>query len=137
MIAAGDFLEWAGVYGHRKGTPRGPVEAELAGGRDVLLEIDVQGAANVLRRAPRRPVLVFLRPPSAEELRRRLEGRRSDPPGDLEVRERASPGELAEAGWFDHVVTNDRVDRAARQIARIIEPGRGDSTVPGEDPEES
>ena len=74
LVAGGELLEWAPVVGHRSGTPARPVEEALAAGRDVVLEIDVQGARQVRERAPD-AVLIFLAPPSMEELERRLRSR--------------------------------------------------------------
>jgi len=121
LVEAGAFLEWAEIYGHhRSGTLRGPVEEHLAAGRDVILEIDVQGAATVRRTMPG-AVLVFLAPPSEEELARRLRARHTESEGDLARRLAAAEGELAEAAWFDHTVVNDDVDRAAAEVAAIID----------------
>src|SRR5213078_1118482 len=83
LIEEGAFLEWAEIYGrHRSGTPIGPVLVQLEQGKDVILEIDVQGAATVRDTMPR-AVLVFLMPPSAEELARRLRARHTESEADL------------------------------------------------------
>jgi guanylate kinase len=121
LIDEGAFLEWARLYGqHRSGTPREPVRRELAAGRDVLLEIDVQGAAEVRRRVPD-AVLVFLAPPSVDELGRRLRLRRTESEEDAARRLAAAASELEQADRFDHVVVNDEVDRAAAEVAGIID----------------
>jgi len=121
MVESGAFLEWAEIYGHhRSGTLRAPVEEQLSTGRDVVLEIDVQGAATVRERMPE-AVLVFLAPPSNEELARRLRARHTEGEEDLARRLAAAQGEMDEAGWFDHVVVNDDVDRAAAEVAAIID----------------
>jgi guanylate kinase len=119
MFADGELLEWVQVYGHRSGTPRAFVEAERAAGHDVLLEIDVNGARWVHKREPN-AVLIFLMPPSAEELERRLRARGTEDPDLLARRLDEAASELDEAGWFDHVVVNDDVERATAQVADII-----------------
>jgi guanylate kinase len=119
LAAEGAFLEWAEVFGHRYGTLEAPIREALARGRDVVLEIDVQGARAVRDRLPE-AVLIFLEPPSEEELARRLRSRRTEPERELARRLAGAREELAQRGWFDHVVVNDRVDRAAREVAAII-----------------
>jgi guanylate kinase len=113
------FLEWFEVYGDLKGTPRGPVEQHLAAGDDVLLEIDVQGALAVKERFPE-AVLVFVKPPSPDELRRRLLSRPSAASEDIDARLAAAAAEEAQAGAFDAVVVNDDVDTAVDQLAGIL-----------------
>jgi guanylate kinase len=121
LIEEGAFLEWAEIYGdHRSGTLLAPVAEALAQENDVILEIDVQGAAKVRKRIPD-SVLIFLAPPSNEELTRRLQRRRTETDQQLSRRLAAAQGELRQAGWFDHVVVNDDVDRAAGEVAAIIE----------------
>src|SRR5206468_4254429 len=83
LVADDAFLEWASMFGHRSGTLRGPVEEMQGAGRDVLLEIDVQGARQIRDRAPE-AVLVFIAPPSREELERRLRARGTEDPAELE-----------------------------------------------------
>jgi guanylate kinase len=113
------FLEWFEVYGDLKGTPRGPVEQHLAAGDDVVLEIDVQGALAVKERFPE-AVLVFVKPPSPDELRRRLLSRPSAASEDIDARLAAAAAEEAQAGAFDAVVVNDDVDTAVDQLAGIL-----------------
>jgi guanylate kinase len=115
----GGFLESFEVFGDLKGTPRAPVEERLAAGGDVLLEIDVQGALAVREVFPE-AVLVFVKPPSADELRRRLTTRAAGPAEDLEARLAAAAAEEAKAGEFDAVVVNDDVERAVDQVAGIL-----------------
>jgi guanylate kinase len=123
-VEEGAFLEWAEIYeDHRSGTLAGPVADELEAGRDVLLEIDVQGSDQVRRLVPD-AVLVFLKPPSMEELERRLRGRGVEAGGSLERRLAAARDEMDQARWFHHVVLNDEVDRAAAEVARIIDEER-------------
>lgn len=129
MIQTGGFLEWAQLYGgHRSGTPTAEVEAALAEGRDVLLEVDVQGARSVRGRVPD-AVLVFLRPPSEAELARRLRARGTEEGPALERRLAEARREIAESDWFDHEVVNDDVDAAVGEVLGIIDAGQeGEST---------
>jgi guanylate kinase len=119
LVEDGAFLEWAEVFGHRYGTLIGPIARDLEEGRDVVLEIDIQGARTVRERMPH-AVLIFLVPPSIEELVRRLRGRATESEADLARRMAAVADELAQAEWFDHVVVNDDVGRATSQVAAII-----------------
>jgi guanylate kinase len=115
----GDFLEWAVVHGNYYGTSCGVVERELLSGRDVILEIDVQGAASV-KRARVDSVSVFILPPSFEVLRARLSARQSENPKQLATRLRNSRGEVERYTEFDYVILNDDADRAAQQLASIV-----------------
>jgi guanylate kinase len=124
FIREGALLEWADLYGHhRSGTPRGPVEHAREAGRDVILEIDVQGARNIRRSEPD-AVLVFLAPPSPQELERRLRDRRTEGERAMARRLAAARDEMGQEAVFDHVVVNDDVDRAAREVAAIIDGSR-------------
>jgi len=121
MIAAGELLEWAEVYpGRRYGTPNAFVDQQLDEGRDVILEIDVQGAAQVRAHAPA-AILILLAPPSLDALEERLRGRGTEDEEGIQERLAAAQRELEQAGWFDHVVVNDDLDRAAEQVAAIID----------------
>lgn len=119
MVEAGEFLEWFEVYGHRSGTPRAPLEAALAAGRTALLWLDVQGALRVKEEMPE-AVLVFVKAPSRDEQRRRLEGR-GDDPATIERRLAAAGGEEAQAEQFDHLIVNDDLDLAVAAAATILE----------------
>ena len=124
MVAGDAFLEWAEVFhGRRYGTPSLPVERARAAGRDVVLEIDVQGAAQVRERAPD-AVLILLEPPSLAALEARLRGRGTEDERSLHERLAAAERELAQASWFDHVVVNDDLERATAEVAAIIERSR-------------
>lgn len=118
---AGAFLEWAEVHGSWYATPRAEVRRALAAGHDVILKIDVQGAAAVKSTVPD-ALLVFVVPPSLESLFRRLRARATETAEELEVRQRNAAIELARAGDYDHVVVNDdgQVQRTARRIDGII-----------------
>jgi guanylate kinase len=120
IVDAGGFLEWAEIFGHRSGTPAADVEAAREAGSDVLLEVDVRGARSVRQMAPD-AVLVFLTPPSDEELERRLRERGTEDASDLQLRLSEAKRELAAAPEFDHVVVNDQVDRAVEEVLAIIE----------------
>jgi guanylate kinase len=120
MIAAGTFLEWATVHNlSRYGTPRPPVDATLAAGRNVLLEIDVQGARQV-REAMPEALLVFLLPPSWEELVRRLVGRGTESSREQAMRLETAKVELAAQDEFDVLIVNDSVPRAAQEVVDLL-----------------
>ena len=123
MIEAGELLEWAPIVGHRSGTPRAFVGERLAAGTDVVLEIDVKGAEQVRRRVPE-AVLIFLEPPSMDELERRLRGRGTESEDRIRARLQTAEWELTQRGWFDHVVVNDDLERASSQVAAIIAASR-------------
>lgn len=120
MVAEGEMLEWAVVHGrHRYGTPRGPVDAALASGRPALLEIDLQGARQVRANMPE-AVLVFLKPPSWEELVRRLVGRGTETEEEREARLATARVELAAEAEFDAVIVNAEVRDAAEQLVELM-----------------
>jgi guanylate kinase len=119
LRGGGGLLEAFEVFGHSYGTPRAPVEEHLAAGQDVLLEIDVQGALAVREALPE-ALLVFVRPPSRDEQRRRLVERGVDDPAEIERRLAAAATEEAYAGDFDAVVVNDDVDAAVDEVAGIL-----------------
>ena len=109
------FLEWAEFAGSRYGTPRKPVEDALRDGRNVLLEIEIAGARQVKERAPE-AVLVFLQPPSWEELVSRLEGRGTDSPERRAARLELAQDELAQSSFFDLNVVNERVEEVVERL---------------------
>ena len=119
MIAAGDFLEWACVHGNFYGTAKSQVLEQTAAGSDIILEVDVQGAA-LVRQLLMDSVSVFILPPSYEVLKQRLIARGTDSPEELAVRLRRAPEELRDYSNFDYVIINDEVEKAARQLASII-----------------
>ena len=119
-VEAGEFLEWAWVHGHRYGTLRSEVDRQLAEGRSVILEIDVQGGMNV-RAAHPDAVLVFIEPPSMEELERRLRGRGTEDEASVERRLANARGEMGRAAEYDARVVNDDLERAVGELARVIE----------------
>ena len=119
MVAAGEFLEWACVHGNLYGTAKNQIIEDTAAGADIILEVDVQGAASV-RQLLMDSVSIFILPPSYEVLRQRLIARGTDSPEELELRLRNAPEELKQYSAFDYVIINDEIDRAAAQLASII-----------------
>jgi len=119
-IEAGDFLEHAEVHGNRYGTLRSTVEARLAEGRTVILEIDPQGARQVRELMPG-AVLVFIVAPSTEELVRRIKARGAESDEDIAVRMATAQRELALVGTYDCVVQNDDLRRATDELAAFID----------------
>jgi guanylate kinase len=119
---AGGLLEASEVHGYWYGTPRDQVQAALAGGRDAILKIDVQGARKVHQAVPG-ALMIFVVPPSLEALEARLVGRSTESPEDLERRRRDAAYELARQGDYDHVVVNEtgQIDSTAERIDAIIE----------------
>ncbi len=115
----GEFLEWAVVHGHYYGTSRTVVARELAAGRDVILEVDVQGATAV-RQLSLKAVSIFILPPSYEILRARLIARKSESLAALALRLHNARVEIEHYRDFDYVVLNDEVERAAAQLASIV-----------------
>ena len=131
---AGGFLEWFEVYGDLKGTPMQFVADALDAGQDVMLEVDVQGALAVKRVLPE-ALLVFVRAPSREEQRRRLESRGSETEESIERRlARAEAEERTGVEAFDAVVVNDDVERATREVAAILRARRDRGRPPHGDP---
>ena len=125
MVEAGELLEWATVHNaSRYGTPRGSVEEAIEAGNSVLLEIDIQGARSV-RRAMPEATLVFLLPPSWDELVRRLVGRGTESPGEQQRRLETAKVELAAADEFDHQVVNHEVGEAAQKVVDLMRPRKG------------
>ncbi len=120
MVAAGEFLEWAHVFGHRYGTPHAPVDAILAGGRDVLFDIDWQGAQQLHQQAGGDVVRVFILPPSMEELHRRLAGRATDSAEVVEARMSRAASEIAHWDGYDYVLVNDDVNRCFEEVKTIL-----------------
>jgi guanylate kinase len=126
-VGEGDFLEWAQFAGHYYGTPRKPVEENLAVGHDVILEIELEGARQVLEKRPD-ALMLFITPPSFEELRRRLTARKTDKPEDIERRLARGKEEMEvvlKGVWqaprqFDHVILNESIDAASDELARLI-----------------
>ena len=119
MVLAGAFVEWAHVHGQRYGTSRKAIEERIAQGADVILEIDFQGALQI-KRIFANAVLVFILPPSWEELRARLERRGEDSPEVIEVRLKNAATEMAQASEFDFVIINELFERALFDLKAIV-----------------
>jgi len=117
-IADGSFLEWAEFAGARYGTPHAPIESWLALGKNVLLEIEIEGARQVRKSDPN-ALLVFIAPPSWDELKARLTGRGTDSPERQAARLALAEQEMAAAGEFDHVLVNDSVERVIEELVSL------------------
>lgn len=119
MVAANEFLEWAQVHSKLYGTARQQVVREVSEGRDIILEVDVQGAASV-RALLADAVSIFILPPSFEVLKQRLQARGTDSKEELDLRLRNAPTELKDYAAFQYVILNDDLDRAANQMSAIV-----------------
>lgn len=119
LVASGELLEWAEFAGNRYGTPRRPVEERLATGAPTLLEIDLQGARQVRESMPE-ALLVFLAPPSWDELVRRLTGRGTEPPDVIERRLEAARVELAAEKEFDLTLVNHSVQGVCDELLALL-----------------
>jgi guanylate kinase len=124
MIAAGDFLEYARVFGRSYGTPRAPVEAALAAGKDILFDIDWQGYRQIRAALPNQTVGVFIAPPDLETLQARLRAR-GDSEAQVAARMAQAEAEISHAGEFDHRVTNIKLEDALADIRTILRAARG------------
>jgi guanylate kinase len=119
MVLGGAFVEWAHVHGQRYGTSRRAIEERIAQGADVILEIDFQGALQI-KRVFSNAVLVFILPPSWEELRSRLERRGEDSPEVIQLRLKNAASEMAQAREFDFVIINEVFERALFDLKAIV-----------------
>jgi guanylate kinase len=119
MAERGEFLEWAEVHGHLYGTSEARVRESLDRGEDIVLKIDVQGAAWIRPRVAG-AIFIFLLPPSEDELRRRLVARDTEDEAAVELRVKNAVAELADGAAYDHRVVNDNVSRAAAEILDIV-----------------
>jgi len=119
MVAGGRLLEWAHVHNHRYGTPRAPVEAALAEGRDVLFDIDWQGAAEIRKVLPDDSVSVFVLPPSWADLARRLHARAQDAEAVIQQRLERGREEITHWGDYDYIIVNKNFDRAFADLGHI------------------
>ena len=120
MAAAGEFLEWAHVFDHRYGTPKDPVEKALEEGRDVLFDIDWQGAQQLYQQAGGDVVRVFILPPSIEELGRRLAARGTDEPEVVAARMSRAAAEISHWDGYEYVLINDDVERCFADVHMIL-----------------
>ena len=119
MVAADAFVEWAHVHGQRYGTSKKMIEERMAQGADVILEIDYQGALQI-KKMYANAVLIFILPPSWEELRSRLERRGEDAPEIIELRLQNAAIEMAQAPEFDFVIINEVFDRALFDLKAVV-----------------
>jgi guanylate kinase len=125
MVAADDLLEWATVFGNRYGTPRGPVEAALHEGRDVLFDIDWQGTQQLQQTdAASDLVRVFILPPDLAELERRLQGRATDPAEIIAGRMARARDEISHWGEYDYILVNDDADLCLAELRAILKAER-------------
>jgi len=120
MVARGEFLEWAHVFDHRYGTPRTPVDALLGGGRDVLFDIDWQGAQQLYQQAGGDVVRVFILPPSMTELGRRLSSRGTDEPEVVVRRMARAAAEISHWDSYEYVLINDDIERCFADVKAIL-----------------
>jgi guanylate kinase len=119
LVLADGFVEWAFVHGHRYGTSKRAIEERIAQGADVILEIDFQGALQI-KRIFTNAVLVFILPPSWEELRSRLLRRGEDLPQDIELRLQNAAEEMAQVREFDFVIINELFERALFDLKAVV-----------------
>jgi len=126
MVAAREFLEHARVFDNDYGTPRSQVEASLAAGQDLILEIDWQGAAQVRRALPE-SISIFILPPSREELERRLRGRGTDSEAVIQRRLQDASADMAHWREFDYVVVNDDFEEALARLQAVVTGDGADS----------
>ena len=129
MIAGNELLEWARVFEECYGTPAEAVDAHLAGGDDVIMDLDVQGALQVKRKRAEAS-LIFVMPPSLDELAKRLEHRASETGENVEFRLSRAEEEMAQSHRYDHVIINDDLDAAFCELKKIILLHRGEVDSP-------
>jgi guanylate kinase len=127
LLSQGEFLEHAEVYGSHYGVPKGPLRAAMAGGKDAVVKVDVQGAATIRSLAPG-AFLIFLAAPSLEELERRLTTRKTETPEQLELRIATAREEMGQVDRFDRVVVNetDALQATVEEIVEIMRVQRAD-----------
>jgi guanylate kinase len=120
LIKNDELLEWAEVFGHRYGTPRPPVDAALASGRDVLFDIDWQGTQQLREKADRDLVSIFVLPPSIPDLERRLKTRAQDSDDVIHARMAKAADEMSHWAEYDYVVINNDIDTAFAEVKAIL-----------------
>jgi guanylate kinase len=124
-IESGEWAEWARVHGHFYGTAAATIDRALAAGRDVLLDIDVQGARQIVRRYPE-CITIFILPPDIDTLRRRLFGRGTESADHVARRLKVAETELAQRDFYRHTVVNDRLEETVEALTAIFEAYRAD-----------
>jgi guanylate kinase len=120
MVARGEFLEHATVFGNRYGTPRAPVEKALVAGKDVLFDIDWQGTQQIASRLPDDLVTVFILPPSTEELEQRLIKRAQDPPQVVAQRMAQAADEMSRFDAYDYIVINRDLEQSVEEVQAVL-----------------
>jgi guanylate kinase len=120
MVEEDDFYEWAHVFGHRYGTPKGRIRDALKTGQDFLFDIDWQGTQQLYQKDQQDTVSVFILPPSIDELRRRLEGRGTDSVAVIDARMDRARAEISHWDGYDYVVVNDDVDTCFAKVREIL-----------------
>ena len=120
MVDADDFYEWAHVFGHRYGTPKGHIRTGLKDGQDYLFDIDWQGTQQLIQKDKQDVVPVFILPPSIDELRRRLEARAQDSDKVIAARMDRARAEISHWDAYDYVVINDEIDGCFAQVCAIL-----------------
>lgn len=120
MVENGDFLEWAHVFSNRYGTPRSPVEKAIAEGRDILFDIDWQGAQQLKEKMAGDLVRVFILPPSGEALEARLKARAQDPPEVVARRMAAASAEISHWAEYDYVIVNSSLEESIAGLTAIL-----------------
>lgn len=126
--ASGELLEWAYIHGNWYGSSKSRIEGYLSRGEDVVLKIDVQGAASIRPRVTGNALFLFIAPPSYTELERRLVDRRTETAEDLELRLKNAKEEMDRARMYDAVIINDDIDKAVSAIHTMIQQHRTPST---------
>lgn len=119
MVSNNEFLEWASFCENSYGTPKGPVFKMLEEGKDVILEIEIQGAMQVKKNMPE-CILIFIAPPSVDELKNRLKGRGTESDDVIKLRVETAIGELKVAKEYDYIVVNDVLEKATEDVLSII-----------------
>ena len=124
MVDEDDFYEWAEVFGHRYGTPKGVIRAALKEGQDFLFDIDWQGTQQLYQKDQQDVVRVFILPPSIEELHRRLKGRATDSPEVIAARMERAHAEISHWDGYDYVIINDDIEVCFQKVRAILEAER-------------
>jgi len=124
MVEEDDFYEWAHVFGHRYGTPKGKIRAALKEGQDFLFDIDWQGTQQLYQKDQQDVVRVFILPPSIDELHRRLKGRATDSAEVIAARMERAQAEISHWDGYDYVIINDNVDVCFEKVRAILEAER-------------
>ncbi|MEJ8475338.1 guanylate kinase [Roseibium algae] len=124
MAESGDLLEWATVHGNSYGTPRGPVEATIESGRDILFDIDIQGTFQLYEKMRDDVVSIFILPPSISEMKSRLRGRAEDTEEVILKRLKTAVGEMRHWSRYDYVVVNEDLERAYENVRAILKAER-------------